>query len=240
MVDGHGIPPGARHGGGGWPAGWHVRVVDEVPSTNTALMADALAGAADRTVLAAGHQTAGRGRLNRAWEAPPGSNLLASILFREVPPVPVELTHRVGLAACLVARDILGDAVMLKWPNDVLVGRAKLAGILAELGPGHSFVVVGLGLNVGWHPVGGARLGGQYDPAAILAMVLERFDRLPADVGDLYRDHLGTLGTHVRVTTATGTVEGTAVDVDPTGRLIVRVIGGLERAIDTGDVVHVR
>ncbi|HAP74918.1 MAG TPA: biotin--[acetyl-CoA-carboxylase] ligase, partial [Acidimicrobiaceae bacterium] len=78
------------------------------------------------------HQTAGRGRLDRRWDAPPGSNLLVSMLFRSMPTVPAELTWRVGLAACAAAEGVAGVSPTLKWPNDLLLGDAKLAGILAQ------------------------------------------------------------------------------------------------------------
>ena len=104
------------------------------------------------------HQTAGRGRLDRRWDAPPGTNLLVS---HPVPPAcrehPSELTRRLALAAVDACRRVAGVDVALKWPNDLLVGEAKLAGILAERN-GAGAVVVGMGLNVGWAPEGAARL----------------------------------------------------------------------------------
>ncbi len=240
MVFEDGIPPdGHDHAAPGGPS-WQITVVDETGSTNTDLMNAAAAGAPDRSVLVAKHQRAGRGRLGRSWDAPPGSNLLVSLLFREVPSVPAELTHRVGLAACLVARDVIGPDVWLKWPNDVLVGRNKLAGILAQLAPDASYAVVGLGMNVRWHPFGGARLGAQYDPGDVLARILSRLDELPGDVGELYRSHLATLGRRVRAIMATETIEGVAADVDGRGRLVIRGVDGSERAVDTADVVHLR
>ncbi|MFZ8998852.1 MAG: biotin--[acetyl-CoA-carboxylase] ligase, partial [Ilumatobacteraceae bacterium] len=97
--------------------------IDETGSTNDDLLesADRLA---DRTVLFAGHQTAGRGRLDRRWETPPDTNLLVSILFHVVPDDPGELTRRIGLAVVDTVRSI-GEAgrvrCALKWPNDVLL-----------------------------------------------------------------------------------------------------------------------
>src|SRR5690606_25135064 len=84
---------------GDWPPGWLVTSVAETGSTNADLLAAAATGAPDRTVLVTDHQTGGRGRLDRRWDAPPGTNLLVSILFRSVPRFPADLTHRVGLAA---------------------------------------------------------------------------------------------------------------------------------------------
>ena len=142
-----------------WPARWSVSVVAETGSTNADLLAWAARGAADRTVLVARHQTAGRGRLDRRWDAPAGANLLVSLLFREIPETPHVLTQRVGLAAIAACEEVAGVSPVLKWPNDLLLDGAKLAGVLAQahLGP-EPAVVVGIGLNVGWAPEGAACL----------------------------------------------------------------------------------
>lgn len=215
-----------------------MRHVDQTGSTNADLLAEA-ATAADRTALATGLQTAGRGRLGRMWESPPGANLLVSMLFREVPGDPGELTRRVGLAAVVVARDIAGVDATLKWPNDVLVGDAKLAGILAQRDVSGA-VVVGIGVNVGWAPDGAARLGVEHEPAQVLAALLRAYDALPDDIGPLYRASLATLGMRVRVQMFGGDIVGTAVDVDATGRLMVLDECAITHRIDAGDVVHLR
>ncbi|HUC34004.1 MAG TPA: biotin--[acetyl-CoA-carboxylase] ligase [Ilumatobacteraceae bacterium] len=226
-----------------WPAGWHVHVVDETGSTNADLLEAARAGAPDRTVLTARHQTAGRGRLDRRWEAPPGANLLVSLLFRTVPALPHELTRRVGLAAVVAAERVAGAHAGLKWPNDVMVGDAKLAGILAEadLSNREPVVVVGMGMNVGWAPEGAARLGASVDPLAVLHALLTALDELPADTEPLYRSRLATLGRTVRVELPGGeTCEGRAIDVERDGRLVVLDECGISHRFDVGDVVHVR
>jgi BirA family biotin operon repressor/biotin-[acetyl-CoA-carboxylase] ligase len=229
-----------------WPPGWHVRVVDETGSTNADLLAAAAVGAPNRTVLAARHQTAGRGRLDRRWDAPPGANLLVSLLFTEVPEVPHELTQRVALAAVAAARSVASVDARLKWPNDVLVDDEKLAGVLAQGAfiEGSRVVVVGIGLNVGWAPTGAARLGTGIDPLAVLAALLTEFDRFPADVWPTYREHLATIGRSVRVELAAGgtpsRVEGRALDVERDGRLVVLDDCGITHRFDVGDVVHLR
>ncbi|MBI4935223.1 MAG: biotin--[acetyl-CoA-carboxylase] ligase [Actinobacteria bacterium] len=225
-----------------WPLGWHVRVVDETGSTNADLLAAAAAGAPNRTVLAARHQTAGRGRLDRRWEAPPGANLLVSLLFTDVPAVPHELTQRVGLAAIAAARSATGIEARLKWPNDVLVGDEKLAGVLAQgaITGDRRVVVVGIGVNVGWAPPGAARVGDGIDPLDVLAAMLRAFDRQPADVWPEYRAHLATIGRSVRVELADGQVEGRALDVERDGRLVVLDDCGITHRFDVGDVVHLR
>ena len=236
-------PSATPHADGGreWPGGWHVAVVGETGSTNADLLRAAAQGAADRTVLAARHQTSGRGRLDRRWEAPPGANLLVSLLFRELPESPHVLTQRVGLAAITACERVAGVRPVLKWPNDLLLDGAKLAGILAQANLGaQPAVVVGIGLNVGWAPAGSSRLGDGIDPLDVLAAMLQAYDDLPADVWWQYRDHLGTLGRRVRVELPDGTVEGRALDVEPDGRLIVVDECGITHRFAVGDVVHLR
>ena len=222
-----------------WPSGWLVEHVAETGSTNADLVAAAAAGAPDRTVRFTDHQTAGRGRLDRIWTAPPGANLLVSMLFRAVPDDPGELTRRVGLAAVHAAHRVADVHAVLKWPNDVLVGDRKLGGILAQRTHDGS-VVIGMGLNVGWAPDGAARLGDGIAPPAVLRAVLVAYDDLPTDVEGLYRDALDTLGRRVRIELPTGELVGTAVDVDPDGRLLVLDECAITHRVSVGDVVHLR
>ena len=214
-----------------------MREVAETGSTNADLIAVADT-AADRTVLRTDHQTAGRGRLDRRWEAPAGTNLLVSILFRRVPADPGELTRRIGLAVVDAAAESAGVQAELKWPNDVLVDGRKLAGVLAERAASGA-VVVGVGVNLGWAPEGAARLDG-IEPSAFLVELLRAFDALPADVHDRYRASLGTLGRRVRVVRPGGDLLGTAVDVGSDGRLVLLDDCAISHRIDAGDVVHLR
>ena len=227
-----------------WPPGWQVSVVDETGSTNADLLRAAAADAADRTVLAALHQTAGRGRLERRWEAPAGANLLVSILFREVPTLPHTLTQRVALAALDACDRVAGVRPTLKWPNDLLLNGLKMAGILAqadlrERGE-QSVVVVGIGLNVGWAPEGATKLGRGIDPLRVLQQLLIAYDELPANPWSLYRESLGTIGQRVNVELADSTVAGRAVDVEHDGRLLVVDDEGVRHRFEVGDVVHLR
>jgi BirA family biotin operon repressor/biotin-[acetyl-CoA-carboxylase] ligase len=223
----------------GWPVGWFVEHVVETGSTNADLIDAAEAGAPDRTVLYADHQTAGRGRLDRVWTAPPAANLLVSILLRDVPEDPGELTRRVGVAAVHAVRDIAGVTAGLKWPNDVLVDGAKLAGILAQRAADGA-VVIGMGLNVRWAPEGAARLGDRFSPRSVLRAVLAAYDRLPAEIEQAYRAALDTIGRRVRVRLPAGELIGTALDVTDDGRLVVADDDGETHRLSVGDVVHVR
>ena len=126
-----------------------VRVVEETGSTNADLLAAAREAAREGVVLVAEAQTAGRGRMGRRWTSPPRAGLTFSVLLRPYG-VPAALLGWVPLlAGCAVAAAVPAVTTVqprLKWPNDVLVGEAKLAGILAERSG--SAVVVGIGINV--------------------------------------------------------------------------------------------
>ncbi|MCU0309411.1 MAG: biotin--[acetyl-CoA-carboxylase] ligase [Acidimicrobiales bacterium] len=138
-----------------------VRWVDETGSTNADLLDAAAEGAEEGLVLVAEHQRAGRGRLDRTWEAPPGSSLLVSVLLR--PRLAVADAHLVTSATALAAIDachaVAGIRPGLKWPNDLVAvagdrhAGKKLGGILAESrldGAEVEALVVGMGLNVNW------------------------------------------------------------------------------------------
>jgi BirA family biotin operon repressor/biotin-[acetyl-CoA-carboxylase] ligase len=229
-----------------------VRWVEETDSTNTRLLEDARAGVPEGRVLVADHQTAGRGRLGRRWEAPSGSALLVSVLLR--PDVALGRAHLVTMAAGLAASDaceaVAGVRPGLKWPNDLVVDDAKLAGLLAESvveGDALRALVVGMGLNVTAAPAGGAtaladHATGPVDRRTLLDAWLERLDarldaleRVLAD----YRPRCATLGREVRVERPDGDVTGRAVDVTDAGHLVVEA-GGRRIDLAVGDVVHVR
>lgn len=134
-----------------------VRWFEALDSTNRYLLSEARRGAAEGLVVVADHQSAGRGRLGRRWEAPRSANLLVSVLLR--PQLPIGARHLASAVVALAAADaceaLAGVAVDVKWPNDLLVRDRKLAGILAEADVGagdRSPIVVGIGINVAWPP----------------------------------------------------------------------------------------
>jgi BirA family transcriptional regulator, biotin operon repressor / biotin---[acetyl-CoA-carboxylase] ligase len=236
-------------------------------STNADLLAEAAAGAAEGLVLAAGAQSAGRGRMGRQWISPPGAALTFSVLLRPrgVPPGRLGwLPLLAGVAVAAAVTDAAALDTRLKWPNDVLAGEAKLAGILAESGGGA--IVAGAGINVfqrrddllptatslllaapGAAPAAGAR-------ERLLAAVLGHFERWylawrdqaspgDADACGLRREYLrrcATVGRQVTVTLPGGrSLAGQAAGIDPAGRLLVRTATGLV-PVSAGDVMHVR
>jgi BirA family biotin operon repressor/biotin-[acetyl-CoA-carboxylase] ligase len=183
-----------------------VRGVGETGSTNADVLALAAGGHAEGLVLVADHQTAGRGRLDRRWAAPPGSSLLLSVLTRPqdhgLGPDDLHLIPTaVGVAVAEAVAAITGDVVAarLKWPNDLVVAAAapgggavrKLGGILAEAaGPA---LVVGVGVNVNWPAVLPVDLehtatalnhltGAPVDRARLLVGTLRRLDHWYAEL----------------------------------------------------------
>jgi BirA family biotin operon repressor/biotin-[acetyl-CoA-carboxylase] ligase len=246
-----------------WAGEWEVRRFGEIDSTNTYVLDQARQGAAEGLVAVVEHQTAGRGRLDRRWESPPGANLLASVLLRPgCEPDDLHLcTGAVALAAADACAEVAGVEPVLKWPNDLLVNGAKLAGVLAEaefVGDRLEAVVVGIGLNVAWPgpaDAGGTCLddaGGTgqqpVDKAVLIERLLEGLSaRRPllddeagrrALAGEVRR-RCATLGQRVRVTLPTGELTGLASAIDDTGHLVVDTASG-PQLVSAGDVVHLR
>jgi BirA family transcriptional regulator, biotin operon repressor / biotin---[acetyl-CoA-carboxylase] ligase len=248
-----------------WRGTWEVRRFDEIDSTNTYLRRAARLGAPEGVVAVADHQTAGRGRLDRRWEAPPGASLLASVLFRpEFDPADLHLcTAAVALAGAEACREAAGVGPVLKWPNDLLVGHLKLAGVLAEAdfdvdkdgGEGGCSVVVGIGINVAWPGppgLGGTCLdefsGEPVDRGVLLEALLEALSPRRAlldtsagrrSLAEEVRARCATLGQRVRVELPAEAVVGLATEIDDAGHLVVETANGL-RTVTAGDVVHLR
>lgn len=224
-----------------------IRLLDDVDSTNRLAADLAGAGAPEGLVLAADFQTAGRGRLGRSWEAAPGEALLVSVLLRPTG-LPAERLHLVTAAAAIAAQDtcsqVAGVHAEIKWPNDLIVGEAKLAGILAEAT--HGAVVVGMGLNVHSGPPGAAVLDleaqRRVDRAQLLESWLGTLDGLLNDwaaVAVSYRARCATVGREVEVLmSGGGKLVGRAEGVDDAGRLVVRPPGAEPLAVAVGDVTH--
>lgn len=225
-----------------------IDYVDTTGSTNADLLA---APSSHRAVLLAGEQTAGRGRLGRAWSSPVGGQLIASVALTATARR-VEALGALPLAVGVALTDAL-PAATLKWPNDLLIDDRKLAGILAEAAPapdGTYRVVIGFGVNTGLSrqqlPVPHAtslRLAGvPYDMTALAGQVLRAVDKRlnqweqdDAALVDDYRAACASIGQRVKLDTPSGTVEGTVDGVGDDGRIIVD-----GRAYSAGDVTHLR
>lgn len=231
-----------------------------VGSTNDVARTLATLGAREGIVVLANEQKAGRGRGARSWIAPPGTALLFSLLLR--PPLAPDHWQRLTMACSLALAESTecqtGLAVSLKWPNDLLIGDRKVAGVLTELRTAHGrleYAVVGIGLNANIdfsdpHMASLAsqatsllrELGSPVAREPLMARILERVEGryLALCSGwspqQLWTARLATLGQRVVVSGAHCLVEGYAEGVDPDGALLVRLEDGHVARILAGDV----
>ena len=243
-----------------------VRWVAETGSTNADAVALSRAGEPEGIVVVADHQSAGRGRRGRSWEAPPGAGLLVSILLRPPPEAVDACTMAVAVAAAEAVEEVAGFSPRLKWPNDLVWpgdgsrDDRKLAGILAEADLPAGGVVVGIGINVSWPDELPPELadiavacnhitGAEVDRVDLLVALLRRLDgwygalASTRDAGPLraaWRERSATLGRQVRVDLGSDDVIGTAVDVTAEGHLVVETEAGDRQTVAAGDVVHLR
>ncbi len=237
-----------------------VRVVPTTGSTNADLGARARAGEAAGSVLVSMEQTAGRGRLDRAWASPPGSSIAMSLLLRPRPAFPQWgwLSILAGLAVSSALAELAPrpEDVTLKWPNDVLIGGRKVCGILSERieRADGALAVVGMGINVSLTreelPVPTATSlaleGFPLDQSAIVAGVLRHFSRwyeawtARGDLRSEYLARCASIGADLAVhLDGEPPVLGVGRGVDQYGRLEVATPGGL-RVFAVGDIVHAR
>jgi BirA family transcriptional regulator, biotin operon repressor / biotin---[acetyl-CoA-carboxylase] ligase len=219
--------------------------VESCESTQSLLDASMPEGA----LAVADYQTAGRGRLGRSWEAPPGTALLASLLLKPLPEREArELSLVAGVAVADALEQIIGLAVQIKWPNDVMLRRRKVAGCLAELRD--DAVVLGIGINVSQTreqlPGNAGSLysltGRTYDREELLESLLRdlgrRYDEWLGGGLDAVYEGLGPRdflrGRLVRVNGTSGTVVKIARD----GRLEIETADRRVEAVESGEVVY--
>jgi len=232
---------------------WHLIHLETIGSTSDYLK-QSVRRLPDRTVVAADRQTAGRGRLGRSWSSPHGG-LYMSILFKPSPPP--EYAPRLSLLAADVLCDLLAEAGIsaeVKWPNDIVTGSRKIAGILPEGGSLPSpWMVLGVGLNIAIAPeipdgraLEASCWGAWASPPAsmdVLASFLRRLDEVWPDrddnplegrLGSLH-SRLWCLGHLVRMTRGPESVVGTVSGIDPEGRLLLATSSGMQ-AFDSGEL----
>lgn len=243
---------------------WHrLDVVDTTGSTNADLLARHGNGEdVDGAVLIAEHQSAGRGRNGRSWSTPPRSQISLSVGI-DAGAVPTTTWGWVplltGVAVVDAVRATTGVDAKLKWPNDILVGDRKLAGILAEVAAPDPVIVVGLGLNVTLTAdeapdpratsllmLGSTMLDRSALLGAVLAELSVRIDRWRAAGGpdallvEAYRHLSSTLGTRVRATLpGDREIVGVATDLDESGQLSIDT-GAQTVTVSAGDITHLR
>ena len=239
--------------------GTDLMVVAETGSTNADMQWAAAGGAMDGAVIVAEHQTAGRGRSGRAWESRPGLGVQLSALL--VPGPPPEQAPLVSLAAGVATCEAISVAAprveaRLKWPNDVMIDQSKVGGILVEgelRGGVFLHTIVGIGLNVAHEPEDlpegatslAAEAKGPVDRGRLIVALLVALEERLADLDRshellaAYRARSATIGRKVVVERRQGVAVGMALDVGPTGALLVGTDEGIEE-VAWGDVIHVR
>lgn len=210
----------------------HLRAT---PSTNDRARDLAIAGAPHGMLVTAGVQTAGRGRQGRTWTTSPDSALLCSLVLREHDDL-------VPLRAGLAVADVAGPGAQVKWPNDVLAGGRKLAGVLVEARPQEGWAVLGIGVNVAVDlaPELRERAATLGRPrGALEATLAELLDALATRLAEPARDCLAALRARDAlrdraVRWAGGS--GTGAGIDDRGALIVRRAGGGLETLAAGEV----
>lgn len=242
--------------------GSEIRYFDVIESTNTYLKKAALEGVPDGTVVIAGRQTAGRGRLSRSFESPEGKGLYFSVLLRSQQPPErlLPVTTLAGVAVCDAVERVCGVRPGLKWPNDPVLGKRKVCGVLTEMvldEKGCPNVILGIGINVSqtaedFSPEVSKLaaslfmvLGNEISRPELAAALIEEIDRLYASLlaDDLvsyltaYRRDCVNLGKTIQLIGADGSRErAEAVDVDEAFGLVVRGENGEMRTVRAGEV----
>ena len=232
-----------------------IHYVERTASTMDIARDLARKGAPGFSVVAAGIQEKGRGRLKRVWQSPDGGLYFTVVVRPDLPPL---LSPRVNFAASLIlARVIEGVCnveVRVKWPNDLLAGEKKIAGMLSEMeveGDLVSFINIGIGINVNNDPPSDVNnaasirqlTGRSHSRIDILSRFLDQFEgRMSTGSLDSimaeWKQQTATIGRKVIVETTRGTSQGTAVDVDENGALILETETGERRTVVYGDCFH--
>ncbi len=247
-----------------WPEGYGLEEASVLSSTSDTARARALAGELGPLWIRADRQSAGRGRRGRAWTSETG-NLFATLLLRPAcsPAIAAQLSYVTALAVADVVRLALPEAdIGLKWPNDVRVSEAKIAGILLESGTSAegagtvrpAWLTIGIGLNVQSHPDAAGypvtsllRAGASPVPPvkSIMAALARRMDHwltLWADgegfaaVREAWLARAEGIGSPLEARLPKGTISGQFSGLDPSGGLILTLPDGTERIIHGGEV----
>lgn len=242
------------------PKGFCLHHLETVGSTNDEAAKLALAGAPSRTIILADRQTAGRGRLGRQWQSASG-NLHASIILRPdcslQKAAQLSLLAGVALTDCLAKAGMGKERIKLKWPNDVLIDGAKVAGILLESASDKrgrlTHVILGIGVNLTWSPIDVSypvttleAAGFAHRPPVSWISAYARslstwLDRWQEDgfsgVRDAWRDRSYGLGGPIRLRLDREDIDGRFIDLTDGGALLIERTDGSRRELSAGDVI---
>ena len=247
--------------GGGLPSGIRREAHDSLPSTSSRALALARAGDPGQIWVTAGEQTEGRGRRGRGWMTA-GGNLAASLLLVDPaePALAATVSFVAGVALHQAALDCAGpgiaDRLKLKWPNDLLLDRRKVAGILVEgenLSSGRFAVVVGIGVNCVSHPETGATYaagdflsaGAPVEAEALFTALARRMaseltvwdrGRGFAPIRSAWLKRAQGLGEPIRVNLADRALDGRFDSLDADGRLVLLRTDGVRETVSAGDL----
>ena len=239
--------------------GSELIVLDSVGSTNDYLKQLGNGGCKNGTVVAAREQVSGKGRLGRVWKTKKDENVMFSVLLRpKMAPSEVSaVTPLAGLAVCKALREFTGLDCRIKWPNDVIVGRKKLVGILTEMSAEFDaveYMIIGIGINVNQsefpeeiaHKATSLLLetGKKFDKNKLLAAVLNQMEaefinsnlELSAGALEEYTSLCATVGKTVSFSRGGTKLSGIAAGVAENGELIVMFNDGTERRVNSGEV----
>lgn len=212
-------------------------------------------GAPHLSLVLAERQTDGRGRLNREWHSQTGG-LWCTLILR--PTIPFAYTYQLNFAACVALvetiREETGIRAAVKWPNDILAGRKKIAGLLSEMethGDMLSFLNIGIGLNVNNDPPQTVENASSIRSLTcrgvlrqkLVSGFLDRFEdlynQIPGiDIITMWKAHTSTIGARVAIETHNTRFEGIAVDIDSTGALIINADDGNTKKVIYGDCFY--
>ena len=241
--------------------GNNIHYFDNLVSTMDEAMQLALKGGKEGTLVLAETQSRGRGRMGRTWNSAKHKGIYMSLILTPqiLPNQASILTLLAAVSVCEAIKKAFGIEVNIKWPNDILIGHKKLAGILTELDAeldAVRFIIIGLGINVNNDSktlVNGAsslseEIGKPLNRVELLQAILRSLEENyllfkrsgPDAVTGKWRHYNSTLGKRVRISCHNKHIEGEASDIDSDGALLLRADSGIVHKVTSGDVVHCR
>lgn len=239
--------------------GKNLIILDSVGSTNDYLKKLGGEGCSNGTVAVAREQNTGKGRLGRVWQSKRDENIMFSLLLRpNISPCEVAaVTPIAGLAVCKALREFTGLDLKIKWPNDIILGRKKLVGILTEMSAEFDaveYIVTGIGINVDQtdfdqeiaHKATSLLLetGRHFDKNRLLACVLMHLENefirhnleLCPNAVEEYSELCATIGKNITFKRGTNSISGKAVEIAPSGELRVMLPDGSICTVNSGEV----